>query len=250
MRLDGKVAIVTGGNSGIGRATALLFARQGARLVIAARRSAHGEAVVNEISALGGEAVFVQTDVTQEVDCQRMVSTAVDHFGRIDIAFNNAGVLRTGVRVVNEDEANWDAVMAVNVKGIFFSMKYEIAAMLKTGGGAIVNTSSVGGLVAGPGQAAYQASKHAVIGLTKVAALENARKGIRVNAVCPAITRSEMVTDWLDSPDAMNRMVAMHPMGRIAEPEEVAEAVVFLASGRASFITGQALAVDGGFVTQ
>jgi NAD(P)-dependent dehydrogenase (short-subunit alcohol dehydrogenase family) len=241
---------VTGGNSGIGRATALLFARQGARLVIAARRSAHGEAVVNEISALGGEAVFVQTDVTQEVDCQRMVSTAVDHFGRIDIAFNNAGVLRTGVRVVNEDEANWDAVMAVNVKGIFFSMKYEIAAMLKTGGGAIVNTSSVGGLVAGPGQAAYQASKHAVIGLTKVAALENARKGIRVNAVCPAITRSEMVTDWLDSPDAMNRMVAMHPMGRIAEPEEVAEAVVFLASGRASFITGQALAVDGGFVTQ
>ncbi|MGE4324091.1 MAG: SDR family oxidoreductase [Sphingobium sp.] len=250
MRLRDKVAIVTGGTSGIGRASAELFAQEGAKVVIAARRRDMGEAAVTAITEAGGEALFIETDVAREEDCRLLVERTIERFGRIDIGFNNAGILHNGVKITDDTEEAWDRILAVNVKGVFFCMKHQIAAMLKTGGGAVVNTSSIGGLVGGPGQGAYQASKHAVVGMTKVAALEFAKRGVRVNAVCPAVTRSEMADAWLSTPDAMDRLRAMHPIGRIAEADEVARAVLFLASDEASFVTGQALAVDGGFVAQ
>jgi NAD(P)-dependent dehydrogenase (short-subunit alcohol dehydrogenase family) len=250
MRLRDKVALVTGGTSGIGQAAAELFAREGAKVVIAARRREMGEAVAAAIRQSGGDALFVETDVAREEDCRRVVERTVEAYGRIDIGFNNAGILHNGVKITDDTEEAWDRTFAVNVKGVFFCMKHEIAAMLKTGGGAIVNTSSIGGLVGGPGQGAYQASKHAVVGMTKVAALEFAKRGVRVNAVCPAVTRSEMADAWLDTPESLARLQAMHPIGRIAEADEVARAVLFLVSDDASFVTGQALAVDGGFVAQ
>lgn len=245
-RLEGKVAIVTGGNMGIGRAAALLFAREGASVAIAARRQDEGEALAAQVGAEGGKAIFVRTDVAVAADHKALVEATIAAFGRLDLAFNNAGTEQFGSSVVDLPEEEWDRVIAVNLKGVFLSMKYQIPAMLAAGGGAIVNTSSVGGLVATPGLSAYQSAKHGVIGLTKVAALEFAKHNIRVNALCPGGTRSEMFDKWTAIPEVNEHLLAAHPIGRFAQPEEQAEAALFLLSDAASFVTGVALPVDGG----
>ncbi|MET1026313.1 MAG: SDR family oxidoreductase [Dongiaceae bacterium] len=248
MKLEKKVALVTGGNAGIGRAAALLFAQEGARVVVAARREEEGQQVVGEIRNAGGKAIFVKTDVTRAADCLNAVERSVAAFGRLDIAFNNAGILEFGKTVAETDEEDWDRVIDINLKGVFLSMKYQIPAMLKAGGGSIVNMSSVGGLIGTAlGIGAYHASKHGVIGLTKAAAMEFATQKIRVNAVCPGVTATGLVDRWFGGSDVSEKLAAMHPLGRFGLPVETAEAVLFLASDAASFITGTALPVDGGF---
>ncbi|CDY75647.1 3-oxoacyl-[acyl-carrier protein] reductase [Caballeronia glathei] len=247
-QLCGKVALVTGGNAGIGKETAHLFAREGAKVVVAARREAEGEQVVSDIRSAGGEAIFVRTDVTRAEDCANAVELAVQTFGKIDVAFNNAGVLAFGKTVAEVDEAEWDHVLDVNLKGVFLSMKYVIPAMLKAGGGSIINMSSVGGLVGSPlGIAAYHASKHGVLGLTKAAALEYAPQKIRVNAVCPGASTSEMTDTWFAGSSLREAFIERHPLGRLGEPGDSARATLFLASDASSFITGAALPVDGGY---
>lgn len=245
-RLQDKVVVVTGGNMGIGRASAELFAREGARVVVAARREAEGNAVVEGIVREGGKAIFVRTDVTIAADHRRLVDTAIATYGRLDLAFNNAGTDQFGTSIVDLDEADWDRVLAVNLKGVFLALKHQIPALRATGGGAILNTSSVGGLVANAGLSAYQSSKHGVIGLTRVAALECARENIRVNALCPGGTRSEMFDQWVSDPEVHRAILGAHPVGRFSEPREQAEAALFLLSDAASFVTGVALPVDGG----
>jgi NAD(P)-dependent dehydrogenase (short-subunit alcohol dehydrogenase family) len=246
---DGKVVLVTGGSSGIGRTTAIAFAAEGAKVAIAARRADESEAVVKEIAAQGGEAIFIPTDVSQTDQAERMVKTVIDKWGRLDCAFNNAGVLGSSfVPTPHYELPTWDKVISINLTGVFLSMKYEIPAMLANGGGAIVNMSSVAGQVGGPVGIAYYASKHGVIGATKAAALEFSAKGIRVNAVCPAIIETDMADAF---PDSMHDMlIAAHPIGRFGKPEEVAQTVLFLCSDKASFITGSALAIDGGMLAR
>ncbi|MEO5927029.1 MAG: 3-oxoacyl-ACP reductase FabG [Bryobacteraceae bacterium] len=248
-QFDGKVALVTGGSSGIGRAAALAFAAEGAKVAIAARRPSESEAVVNEIAAQGGEAMFVQTDVSQPEQCERMVKTIIDKWGRLDCAFNNAGIIGSSfVGIPAYEPQTWDQVIAINLTGVFLSMKYEIPAMLASGGGAIVNMSSVAGQVGGPVGIAYYASKHGVIGATKAAAIEFSAKGIRVNAVCPAVIETDMADAF---PLAMrDALIAAHPIGRFGKAEEVAQTVLFLCSDKASFITGHALAIDGGLLSR
>lgn len=245
-----KVVLVTGGNAGIGRAAAEGFAAQGAKVVIAARREREGTEAVVRISDAGGEAVFVQADVSKSEDVRRMVAACVETYGGLDCAFNNAGVLGSKFVPTGEfDEAIWDQVIDVNLKGVFLSMKYEIPEMLRRGGGAIVNMSSVAGLMGGRLSVAYTASKHGVIGVTRAAANEYAGQGIRINAVCPAVTATDMAQDaFLNDPETAERVTAMHPIGRIATPEEAAAAVLWLASDAASFVTGVALPVDGGLL--
>jgi NAD(P)-dependent dehydrogenase (short-subunit alcohol dehydrogenase family) len=246
----GKVAVVTGGSSGIGRAAALAFAAEGARVAIAARRAPESEGTVKLIESKGGEACFVPTDVSKAGDVERLIAKAVDRWGRLDYAFNNAGVIGSSfVPAHNYEEEVWDKVIDINLKGVFLSMKYEIPAMLTSGGGAIVNMSSVAGLIGGPVGIAYYASKHGVIGTTKAAAIEYASKGIRVNAVCPAVIETAMA-DEAFSPDLRPRLLAAHPLGRFGTPDEVAQAVIWLCSDKAGFITGHALAVDGGLLSQ
>ncbi len=245
-RLLDKVVIVTGGNSGIGRAAAQLFAREGASVVVAARRQEEGHAVAEQIVSDGGRAIFVSADVSIADDHRNLIDTTVKAFGRLDLAFNNAGKEQFGQSIVELAENEWDRVLMVNLKGVFLGMKYQIPAMLASGGGAIVNTSSVGGLVATPGLSAYQASKHGVIGLTKVAALECAKQNIRVNAICPGGTRSDMFDRWTADTEVNAQVLAAHPIGRFSDPMEQAEAALFLLSDAASFVTGVALPVDGG----
>ena len=245
-RLQDKVVIVTGGNAGIGKAAARLFAREGANVAVAARREDEGRAVTEQITAEGGKAIFIRADVALASDHRNLVETTLAQFGRLDLAFNNAGTSQFGKTVVELEEEEWDRVMAINLKGVFLGMKYQIPAMLATGGGAIVNTSSVGGLVATPGLSAYQASKFGVIGLTKVAALECAQQNIRVNAICPGATRSEMFNTWVEDPQVNDRVLAAHPIGRFSDPSEQAEAALFLLRDAASYVTGVALPVDGG----
>ncbi len=202
--------------------------------------------MVDEIVGEGGRAVFVRTDVSAADDHRRLVEATVEAFGRLDLAFNNAGTEQFGQSVVELPEEEWDRFMAINLKGVFLAMKYQIPAMQAAGGGAIVNTSSVGGLVAAPGLSAYQASKFGVIGLTKVAALEYAKQNIRVNAICPGGTRSDIFINFTANTEFNSQVLAAHPIGRFAEPSEQAEAALFLLSDAASFITGVALPVDGG----
>lgn len=248
---DGKVALVTGGGTGIGRATAIAFAREGARVAIGNRNSEAGEAVVKAIQDTGGEASFLRTDVSSEEDVKALIEHAVATYGRLDVAFNNAGIGGAAGPLADQSSDNYDKVMGINVKGVWMSMKYEIREMLKTGGGAIVNNSSVGGLVGFAGVGIYSASKHAVMGLTKSAALEYSAHGVRVNAVNPAVIRTPMAEGLAKmrkgKPDDF---AAMHPIGRIGEPEEVAAAVLWLCSDKASFVTGTATCVDGGFTVQ
>jgi NAD(P)-dependent dehydrogenase (short-subunit alcohol dehydrogenase family) len=249
---DGKVALITGGGSGIGRATAVAFAREGAQVVIGNRNVQRGEETVSMIRDAGGTASFKRTDVLVAAEIKALVDHAVTTCGRLDVAFNNAGIEgEAQPTLVDQTEANFDAVMDVNVKGVWLSMKYEIPRMLKQGGGAIVNCSSVAGVIGFPGIGIYVASKHAVVGLTKTAALEYSAQGIRVNAVNPAVIDTEMV-DRLAAGMNMKKddLTTFHPIGRIGRVEEVAEAVLWLCSGKASFVTGHSLIIDGGFTAR
>jgi len=248
---EDKVALVTGGGSGIGRATALAFAREGAKVVIGNRNVQRGEETVAMIRKAGGEASFKRTDVLVTKDIEALVEHAVKEYGGLDLAFNNAGVEGDVAPITEQTEANYDAVMDVNVKGVWLSIKYEIPQMLKRGGGAIVNCSSVAGLIGFPNMAPYFASKHAVIGLTKVAALEYSAQGIRINAVNPAVIDTEMV-DRIAAGFGMNKdeLVQFHPIGRLGQVEEIAEGVVWLCSKKSSFVTGHSLVVGGGFTAR
>jgi NAD(P)-dependent dehydrogenase (short-subunit alcohol dehydrogenase family) len=244
-----KVAIVTGGTSGIGRDTAVLFAQAGVKVVVAGRREVEGNETVEVIRAAGGDGFFVKTDVAIAAEVQALVRKTVEKFGRLDIAFNNAGIEGNLVPIVIQPEADWDRTIDINLKGTWLCLKYEIQQMLKQrSGGAIVNMASVAGLVGSAGFATYCASKHGVMGLTKSAALETARKGIRVNAVCPAVIETPMGERIFGGPEVKPYAIGLHPIGRFGKPMEVAEAVVWMCSDRASFMTGQSLVLDGGFL--
>jgi NAD(P)-dependent dehydrogenase (short-subunit alcohol dehydrogenase family) len=246
----GKVALVTGGTSGIGKATALAFAQAGAKVVLSGRREKEGAAVVAEIERLGGTAAFVRADVAVEADVKAMVDFVVATYGRLDVAFNNAGVEWMGP-LDQATEAEYRRVFDINVWGVLNSMRHEIPAMTRTGGGAIVNTSSIAGQI-GMGQVSiYIASKHAVEGLTKAVALEFAKQGIRVNSVAPAAIETDMVDRFAGKEGEMREYLrSLHPVGRMGTSEEVAAAVVYLCSDAAKFTTGISLPVDGGFLAQ
>lgn len=246
---DGRVALVTGGSSGIGRAAALAFAAQGATVVVASRRAGESEETVRQIVATGGQALFVQTDVARSEQVQDLVARTLAAYGSLDFAFNNAGIEGTAfVPVQHYSEATWDEVMDINAKGVFLSMKYELPHVVARKG-AIVNMASVAGLKSSRMGAAYAASKHAVVGLTKAAALEYADKGVRINAVAPAVIHTPMADRaFFQDPAVEARVIAMHPVGRIGRPEEVAAAVIWLCSSAASFVTGHTLPVDGGML--
>lgn len=247
----GKVAVVTGAGSGIGRATALAFAREGAKVVITDVNAGQGEETVQFIRRAEGEAIFIRCDVTQSKEVERMVNNAVTAFGRIDCAFNNAGIQSVHQPVHEFPEDVWDQLLNVNLKGVFLCMKHEIPHMLRQGKGSIVNAASVGGLIGTAGLCAYTASKHGVIGLTKTAALEYAKQGIRVNAVCPGAINTPMVDKAeMIYPEVRELLTSMHPIGRLGEPDEVAAAVLWLCSDRASFVTGHSLVIDGALTAQ
>jgi NAD(P)-dependent dehydrogenase (short-subunit alcohol dehydrogenase family) len=239
-----KVALITGATSGIGRATAIAFALAGANVVLAGRREEEGASVVREIEQAGGEALFVRTDVSREADVEALVTKTLERFGGLDFAFNNAGVDLSAGPVTSVTEDLYHRTMDINVGGVLFGMKYQIPAILKSGGGAIVNTASVLGLVVAPNAAVYNASKFAVIGLTKTAAVEFSAQGVRVNAVCPAIIETDMTAGL--RAEAESQLVALHPIGRLGKAQEVASAVLYLCSPGASFVTGITLPVDGG----
>lgn len=250
-RFDGKVALVTGATSGIGRVTAELFAKEGAKVAVTGRRQELGDLLVREIADAGGEAVFFRGDASKEDHIKAAVSGTVERFGRLDIAFNNAGVEGALAPTVEQTEDNYRHVMDINVLGVLLSMKHQIPAMMKTGGGSIINNASIAGLIGMAGGTVYFASKHAVIGLTKCAALEVARSNIRVNAVAPGAIETEMYERFTGGDaGAQEQFKSLHPVGRAGRSEEVAEAVLYLASDAASFTTGVTLPVDGGFVAQ
>jgi NAD(P)-dependent dehydrogenase (short-subunit alcohol dehydrogenase family) len=247
--LEGKVALVTGGTSGIGRETAVLFAKAGAKVVVAGRREVEGQESVELVRAVGEDSLFVKTDVSKASEVEGLVQKTVEKFGRLDVAFNNAGTEGVYAPIVRQSEEDFDQTISINLKGVWLCVKYEVRQMLKQGsGGAIVNMASVLGLVGSVGTSAYSASKHGVIGLTKTAALENATRGIRVNAVCPGFIETPMSDRTLRVPAAHKFAVSCHPMGRLGKPTEVAEAVLWMCSDRASFMTGQLLGLDGGFL--
>ena len=250
-RFEGKVALVTGGSSGIGRASALLFSTDNAKVIVADVDTQGGNETVNMIKEAGGEAVFINTDVSRASEVEALITKAVETYGRLDCAHNNAGIEGNIALTVDCTEENWDRIVNINLKGVWLCMRYEIPQMLEHGGGAIVNTSSVLGLVGIRGQPAYVASKHGVVGLTKTAALEYARRSIRINAVCPGIIRTPMVERIIGThPELEAPMMSLEPVGRMGEPEDVAEAVIWLCSDAASFVTGHAMAVDGAWTAQ
>lgn len=244
--LADTVILVTGGASGIGRATALMLAREGARVVVSDVNVTLGEETAALIQSTGGGAVFVPCDVSKADQVQALIEATRAAYGRLDGAFNNAGIGGVMAPITEQSEADWDAVINVNLKSVWLCLKYEIPLLLQSGGGAIVNTASVAGLVGFEQASAYAASKHGVIGLTKSAALEYATQNIRVNAVCPGFTDTSMVRDMVQFAPHMQRRVTRNPMRRIGNVQEIAETVVWLLSHKASFMTGQAIAIDGG----
>jgi NAD(P)-dependent dehydrogenase (short-subunit alcohol dehydrogenase family) len=249
-RFSDKVALVTGGNSGIGREVSVALAREGANVMVAARRKAEGEETVRLIRGAGGVATFIATDVTQASSVLEMVRACVEEHGRLDIAFNNAGITGSVMKdIVEFEESDFDMTVAVNLKGTWLCMKYEIQEMLRTGGGSIVNCSSTAGLRGGARASAYYSSKHAVIGLTKSVALEFASKGVRVNAVCPGLTITDMMAERIaTAPEKFTVIQQKIPMGRAGSVAEIAHAVLWLCSDEATYVTGAVLSVDGGFV--
>lgn len=248
--LNGKVALVTGGDSGIGRAVALAYAREGAKVVVADRSPLKSASVVHEIDGLGGQALFVQTDVSDPQACEKMVAETVKKFGRLDIACNNAGIGGEMGPTAGYSLEGWAAVIGVNLSGVFYCCKYEIPELLKNPGGAIVNISSILGQVAFAGAPAYVAAKHGVVGLTQATAVEYAAQGLRVNAVGPAFIKTPMIEPVTKDKAMNDGLVALHPMGRLGEAEEVAELVLWLSSPKASFVTGSYYAVDGGYLAR
>lgn len=248
--LKDKVAIVTGGSSGIGRAIALSFAREGAKVVVSDLNEAGGSGIVQQISGQGGDAVFIKANVAEPADAEQLVRQAVDRYGALHVACNNAGVGGETLPTADYPIEEWNRVIAVNLSGVFHGMKYQIAAMLKSGGGSIINVASILGAVGFANAPAYTAAKHGVVGLTQVAALEYSARGIRVNAVGPGFIHTPMISK-LESDAAVNdALVAAHPIGRLGRPEEVAELVVWLASERASFVSGAYYPVDGGYLAR
>lgn len=249
--LDGKVALVTGAGSGIGRASALAFAGEGAKVVVADVQVKGGDETVKMIKDIGGEAIFVKADVSKASDIENLIRTAVSKYKRLDCAHNNAGIEGASASTMDCTEENWDRVIDINLKGVWLCMKYEIPQMLRQGKGAIVNTSSVAGLVGFRDMPAYCASKGGIIALTRGAALEYAARGIRINAVCPGVIRTPMVDRVTGGkPEAEAPFVVLEPVGRMGTPEEVADVVVWLCSDKASFVTGHPMVVDGGLISQ
>ena len=251
--LEGKIALVTGAASGIGRATSLVMAREGARVVVSDINAEGAEATLSAIKDLGGQGTFIHADVSKAEDVQALVAGVVETYGRLDCAYNNAGIegFMEG-RLHEYPEDIWDRLIDINLKGVWLCLKYEIPRMLEQGGGAIVNTASAAGLVGSRRLSAYVASKHAVVGLTKAAALEYARDGIRVNAVCPGIIDTPMIQRLIAGREADDEgpISSLQPVGRLGAPEEIAESVAWLCSDAASLVTGAAMAVDGGFTAQ
>ena len=247
MRLEGKVAIVTGASSGIGRASALLFAAEGAKLVVGARRASELDKLVTEINATGGEAVALAGDVRSEDYARGLVNLAVKRYGRLDVAFNNAGTLGEGGASTGVSEAGWNDALAINLTGSFLGAKHQIAQMQKNGGGSVIFTSTfVGYTAAFPGVAAYAASKSGLIGLTQALAAEYGPQGVRVNAILPGAVDTAMYRDMNDTPESQSFITNLHALKRVAKPEELARSVLYLASDDASFVTGTASLVDGG----
>jgi NAD(P)-dependent dehydrogenase (short-subunit alcohol dehydrogenase family) len=251
-RFENKVVLITGGATGIGLATARRFAQEGAKVVIASRNETAGQQAVADIRASGGEATFIQTDVTQEAQIEALVKQTMGTYGRIDAAFNNSGTEGTPSPLADDNEENYQKIFEVNVKGLWLSMKHQLKHMQQHGAGSIVNNASIAGLIGFPGLGLYAASKHAVLGLTKSAALENAALGIRVNAVSPAMIETDMAERVLSAQpgnkeETIASVKSMHPIGRFGKPEEIASAVTWLCSDDASFVVGQSLTVDGGF---
>jgi NAD(P)-dependent dehydrogenase (short-subunit alcohol dehydrogenase family) len=249
--LAGKATLVTGGASGIGRATALAMAREGARVLVCDTDEAGGERVVAEIRGSGGTACFLKVDVTREADVEAMVKCAVSEFGRLDCAVNNAGITGGGGAIPDLSLEQWSQTLAINLTGVFLCLKHELRVMRAQKSGAIVNMSSGAGVIAVPGLAAYCASKHGVLGLTKTAAVENARGGVRVNAILPGSTDTPMLAKAMSSDPKLRKLIeSSSPAGRLGLPEEIAEAAVWLCSDRASFVSGESMLVDGGSVAR
>ena len=248
---EAQVALVTGAGSGLGRATAVAFAAQGARVLVADRDDVGGRETLELVQAAGGEGLFVETDVTSQGAVEAMVSVAVETFGRLDAAVNNAGTTGKGGMTADYDVEDWHRTIALNLDSVFFCLRAEIPAMLESGGGAIVNVASGAGLVGFAGLPAYVASKHGVVGLTRASALEYARQGIRINCVCPGSTRTPMLEGFMGGDPKIEKMMkAGVPLGRLGRPDEIAAAIVWLCSDAASFVVGHAMAVDGGSVIQ
>jgi len=249
--MDGKVALVTGAAAGIGRATAVAFARNGARVAVSDVNDAAGEETARMIAAAGGTAIYVHADVSRSPEVKALIARVIDAFGRLDYAFNNAGIEGQSAPTAECTEENWDRVIGINLKGVWLCMKEEIPQMLHQGGGAIVNCASIAGLVGFAGVPAYTSSKHGILGLTKTAALEYATQGIRINAVCPGVIQTAMIERFTGgSSEAEARLVAQEPIGRMGTSEEIADAVIWLCSDGAGFVTGHSLVVDGGFVAR
>lgn len=248
--MNNKVALVTGAASGIGRATALAFAREGARVVVSDMDVEGGNETVEQIVALNGDAMFVRTDVSVSAEVQHLVQQTIDRYGRLDYACNNAGIGGEAALTADYSKESWDKVISINLTGVWLCMKYEIKEMLKQGGGSIVNMASILGWVGFQTAPAYVASKHALLGLTKNAAIEYGTQNIRVNAVCPAFIRTPLIEKTMSEEIIAQVLTPLHPIGRIGKPEEVAELVIWLCSDKASFVTGGAYLVDGGYVAR
>src|SRR6516162_8578380 len=249
--LDGKITLVTGAGGGIGRATALVLAHEGGKVLVSDISTRRGQETATLVQDAGGEAEFFKADVAREADCEALVAAAVNKWGRLDGAHNNAGISGQIVSVADDTEENWDRTLAVDLKGVWLCMKHEIRQMLKQGGGSIVNTASTAGLLGAVRMGAYAAAKHGVVGITKTAALEYARSNIRVNAVCPGVVGSPVILGWFEANERLKKaMIAQEPIGRVGEPEEIGNAVAWLFSDRASFVTGAAIPIDGGMTAQ
>lgn len=250
IELNGNVAIVTGAASGIGRASAQLFAREGAKVVVTDTNETGGQETVKQIIDAGGDAFFIKSDVSNPTDCEMLVSKTVEQYGRLDCAVNNAGIGGEQNFTADYSVESWKMVLGVNLSGVFYCMKYEIPAILESGGGSIINMGSILSQVAFAGAPAYVAAKHGVIGLTQNAAVEYASRGIRVNAIGPAFIKTPMISELEEDSESLKMLVSLHPIGRLGKPEEVAELVIWLSSNKASFITGAYYAIDGGYLAR